>query len=128
MTPFMNNLYKQLECISKDKRKYYNANKRQWDMNCIPTEILEQIPDNKNIYQDMELLLDLQNLPCDSNLNCSEIDKQVLIGLATGQICKKNIPAVLVWTNKDDRKKLSRYMKKLQKLCSQLLSFMFVAG
>jgi acetyl-CoA carboxylase carboxyltransferase component len=105
---FMNNLYKQLECLTSDKRRYYNAKKRKDDWNCIPSVQLEQIPDKRNdAYAVREFLLDLQNL------NCSETDKQIILGLATGEIVKQDIPTVLNWENKDDRKKLSRFMKKL---------------
>ena len=40
---------KQLECITKDKQKDYTAKKRRWDINCMPTKILEQIPHNKSV-------------------------------------------------------------------------------
>lgn len=108
---FMNNLFKQLECVTKDKRKYLNRNKRKWDSNCVPTEILEQIPDSNNKYVDSELIIALQAL---TDINSQ--DKRVLIGLATGQITKKDIPTLLNWTNKDDRMKLSRYCKKMTKI------------
>ncbi len=60
---------------------------------------------------DIKFVEDLQHLE-----GVSPEDKQILIGLATGQIEKKDIATVLVWSNKDDKKKLSRYMKKLQGL------------
>jgi hypothetical protein len=107
---FLNNLYKQLECLTKDKRRYYSAQKRKDDWNCIPPEQMEEVPDKR----DWEFLLDLQNL------NCSETDKQIILGLATGEIGKQDIPTVLNWENKDDRKKLSRYMKKLTGIITQL--------
>ncbi|AKA72045.1 hypothetical protein [Clostridium scatologenes] len=105
---FMNNLYKQLECLAKDKRKYYNANKRKYDRNFVSKRRLEQVPDIKNEYADSKFLMDLQNLS-----GISPEDMNVLVGLATGQICRKDIPTILNWTNKDDRMKLSRYVKAL---------------
>ena len=115
---FINNLYKQLESLTKDKRKYYDALKRKDDWNCIPTERLVQIPDEMDYYADWELLLDLQNME-----GVSSEDKMILAGLATGEICKQDIPIVLNWTNKDDRMKLSRYMKKLAGLLLSPLKY-----
>lgn len=112
---FMNNLYRQLECLAKDKRRFQNRAKRKYDCNCIPNERLEQIPDTKNEYEDIELLTDLRNL------DCPEDDRQILIGLATGQICNKDVPTVLNWINKDDRKKLRRYCHKLSKLIMYII-------
>ncbi|URZ03021.1 hypothetical protein [Clostridium felsineum] len=104
---FMNNLYKQLECLSKDKWRYYNAKKRKNIWNLIPEGKLNRISDIKNEYVDKELLMDLQNL------DCLEADRSILIRLATDEICKKDIPTVLGWKNKNNRMKLSRYMRKL---------------
>jgi hypothetical protein len=107
---FMNNLYKQLECLAKDKRKYLNRAKRKDDLNCIPKERLDQIPDKTDLYANSELLMDLKNL----NWTVStEIDRDIIIGLAYDVIEKSDIPLNFNW-NKADRKKLSRYMQTLK--------------
>lgn len=48
-------------------------------------------------------------------------DIRILIGIATGEIDKKDIPHALNWENKADRMKLSRYMKKLQNIQNEQL-------
>jgi hypothetical protein len=120
---FIDNLYKQLECEALDLRRYYNAKKRMYDWNCKTEEELEEELGKeqnrhiyKNRYEDIDILLDLENM--------EEIlpeDKQILIGLATGEIDKRDIPHVLNWSNKEDRMKLSRYVKKLQGIIDRQL-------
>ncbi|BCJ95700.1 hypothetical protein acsn021_32690 [Anaerocolumna cellulosilytica] len=107
--PFIDNLYVQLKCEALDLRDYYNAKKRKDDWNCKPKEELEKHKDNKNQYDDINILMDLENMK-----DISPEDKRILIGIATGEIDKKDIPYVLNWSNKEDRMKLSRYVKKLQ--------------
>lgn len=117
---FMINLRKQLECLAKDKLKYLNRDKRKWDRNFIPQERLEQIPDSNQekgvpiAYSDVELFVSLENLPIETK-GLTALNKQILQWLATGEINKKDIPIILNWTNRDDRKKLSRYCQKLKK-------------
>lgn len=119
---FIDNLYKQLESKAKDLRKYYNAKKRMYDSNCLTEEELEneviekeaKANNLKDIYKDVDILMDLKNLQ-----DISAEDKRILIGIATGEINKKDIPHVLNWKNKEDRMKLSRYMKKLQSILNE---------
>jgi hypothetical protein len=114
---FMHNLYKQLECHSKDKRKYYNAQKRKDNWNCVTKEIIETKPDPKDNYSDIEYITDLRNLT-----GISPDDKKILIGLATGTIDKKDIPQVLNWENVNNRMRLSRYMKHLREIIASNFS------
>lgn len=69
----------------------------------------------KNEYNDIDLIASI------TQLECSEADKKILIGLATGEIEKKDIPVVLGWSNRNDRKKLSRYVGKLKLLLSDVI-------
>lgn len=122
--PFIDNLYKQLECETKDIRKRYNAKKRMYDWNCkqedeLENEVFEKdYKQNslKDIYKDVVVLMDLESLK-----GISPEDKGILIGIATGEIDKKDIPHILDWSNKEDRMKLSRYTKKLQQILNQQL-------
>jgi hypothetical protein len=115
---FMNNLYKQLECLAIDKRKYLNRAKRKYDLNCTPKDELEQVPDKIDEYTDSTFFMDLQKLHC---TEATEIDREIIIGLATGVFEKADIPERFNW-NKDDRKKLSRYMQTLKIQLADLIS------
>ncbi|MBU3113159.1 hypothetical protein [Clostridium lacusfryxellense] len=115
---FMNNLYKQLECLTKDKRKYLNRAKRKYDWNSIPTDMYEQIPDKTDLYANSELLMDLQELNWTES---TDIDRKIIIGLATDVIEKSEIPLQFNWA-KNDRKKLSRYMQTTKILLADIIT------
>lgn len=118
---FLYNLYIQLCSAKSITLNLFRKYKRIYDH-----ELPLNLEDNSHLAThlgavemptaDIEFLTDLQNLK-----GISPEDKQVLIGLATGQIEKKDIPTVLNWSNKTDRKKLSRYMKALADKLQQLL-------
>lgn len=113
---FIDNLYVQLKCEALDLRDYYNAKKRKDDCNCKPKEELERHQDNKNHYDDIDIFIDLKNIE-----DISSEDKVILIGIATGEFDKKDIPHILNWKNQEDRMKLSRYVKKLQGILNRQL-------
>jgi hypothetical protein len=113
---FIDNLYVQLKCEALDMWRFYHAKKRMYDRECIPKEDIEKYPDSKNQFEYANILMDLENIS-----DISPEDKRILIGIATGVIDKKDIPHVLNWQNKEDRMKLSRYVKKLQSILNRQL-------
>lgn len=91
---FIDNLYVQLKCEALDLLDYYNAKKRMYDRNCNTEEELEnevfekEYKQNslKDIYKDVVILMDLENME-----DISSEDKRILIGIAAGEIDKKDI-------------------------------------
>lgn len=110
---FMENLCNQLKCRAINKFHYYQAEKRKDDQNTIKAEQWDKIEDSskEHQYDNIEVVIAIQQLDID------ELDKKVLIGIATGQIDKQEIPGILGWDlTANNKMKLSRYCKRLQKI------------
>ena len=115
---FMNNLYKQLECESKDKRKFLDRDKRADDQNSESPELMEQRHHNSTDMDfciDSDYLMDLQSIA-----GVSPDDLQIIVGLATGEIGKQDIPEKLRWRNIADTKKLTRYMRRIAEILAKI--------